>query len=83
MDHHQQGISRRTLLRRGAAGALGLYGAGALAGVGQAASAASTHESGGVTLNWLTWSDHYFPKQIQQVQKSIGIGARPQLFSDD
>jgi spermidine/putrescine-binding protein len=82
MDHHQQGISRRTLLRRGAAGALGLYGAGALAGVGQAASAASTHASG-TTLNWLTWSDHYFPKQIQQVQKSIGIGARPQLFSDD
>jgi spermidine/putrescine transport system substrate-binding protein len=83
MDHLEQGISRRTLLRRGAAGALGLYGAGALAGVGQAASAASTRAASGTTLNWLTWSDHYFPKQIQQVQKKIGIGARPQLFSDD
>ena len=36
-----------------------------------------------MTLNWLTWSDHYFPKQLQQVQKATGIGGRPQLFSDD
>ena len=82
MDQLQQPMSRRTLLRRSAAGALGVYTAGAIGAVGQAAGASSAR-AGGVTLNWLTWSDHYFPKQIQQVQKAIGVGARPQLFSDD
>ena len=81
MDELHNRMSRRSLLKRGAAGAVGLYAAGAVGAVGQAVGAAS--RTSDVTLNWLTWSDHYFPKQIQQVQKAIGIGARPQLFSDD
>jgi spermidine/putrescine-binding protein len=81
MDELYNRMSRRSLLKRGAAGAVGLYAAGAVGAVGQAAGAAS--RATGVTLNWLTWADHYFPKQIQQVQKKIGVGARPQLFSDD
>ena len=64
-------------MRRGAAGAAGLYAAGALGLAGRSAAATD------VTLNWLTWSDHFFPDQLQEVQKATGIGARPQLFSDD
>jgi len=80
MDELVARMTRRTLLRRGAAGAVGLYAAGA---VGANAFGATRVKAGGVTLNWLTWSDHYFPAQLSAVQKSAGIGARPQLFSDD
>ena len=76
MDQLEGRLSRRTLLRRGAAGAAGLYAASAI-GLARQAKASD------VTLNWLTWSDHYFPEQLEQVQKATGIGARPQLFSDD
>ncbi len=77
MDQLERALSRRRLLRRGGAGALGLYAAGAFGLAGRSAGATN------VTLNWLTWSDHFFPEQLQEVQKATGIGARPQLFSDD
>jgi spermidine/putrescine transport system substrate-binding protein len=77
MNEFVRPLSRRALLRRGAAGAVGLYAAGAVGLAGRATAADA------VTLNWLTWSDHYFPEQLQEVQKKTGIGARPQLFSDD
>jgi spermidine/putrescine-binding protein len=70
-------LSRRSLLKRGAGGALGLSMAGKFGLAGRAAAADA------VTLNWLTWSDHYFPEQLQEVQQKTGIAARPQLFSDD
>ncbi len=78
MDQLERPLSRRTLLQRGAAGAVGLYAAGAFGLAGRAAG-----DTSDVTLNWLTWSDHYFPEQLQEVQKATGIGARAQLFSDD
>ncbi len=77
MDRHDRTLSRRALLRSGGVGAAGLYAAGAFGLAGRSAGATD------VTLNWLTWSDHYFPEQLQEVQKATGIGARPQLFSDD
>src|SRR5689334_19397930 len=70
-------ITRERLLRTGAAGAVGLTAAGRLA---QRALAA---ETAGVTLNWLTWSDHYFPNQLQKVKGSTKIGGHVQLISDD
>jgi spermidine/putrescine-binding protein len=70
-------MTRDRLLRTGAAGALGLTAAGRFA---QRAVAA---ELGGVTLNWLTWSDHYFPNQLQKVKNSTKIGGHVQLISDD
>ncbi len=82
MDELVARMTRRALLRRGAVGAVGLYAAGAAGAVGNAFGATKVR-AGGVTLNWLTWSDHYFPAQLQAVKKSIGVGARPQLFSDD
>ena len=77
MDQFERRLSRRKLLQRGAAGAVGLYAAGTFGLAGRAAAADA------VTLNWLTWSDHYFPEQLQEVQQKTGIAARPQLFSDD
>ncbi len=77
MDQLERRLSRRKLLQRGAAGAVGLYAAGTFGLAGRAAAADA------VTLNWLTWSDHYFPEQLQEVQQKTGIAARPQLFSDD
>src|SRR5947207_3086293 len=77
MEHVDGPMTRERLLRMGATGALGLTAAGRLA---QRALAA---ELGGVTLNWLTWSDHYFSSQLQKVKKTIKIGGRVQLISDD
>src|SRR5438093_974484 len=77
MDQVDRPMSRELLLRRGAVGALGLVAGGGLA---QRALAA---ELGGVTLNWLTWSDHYFSTQLQKVKSSTKVGGRVQLISDD
>ena len=82
MEHREQSLTRRQLLRAGAAGAAGLYAARTL-GTADRALGATQVEVGGVTLNWLTWSDHYFSNQLSQVRKQIGVGARPQLISDD
>ena len=77
MEQVDRPLTRERLLRTGAAGALGMTAAGRFA---QRALAA---ELAGVTLNWLTWSDHYFPSQLQQVKKATAIGGRVQLISDD
>src|SRR5581483_8837883 len=73
---------RRSFLAAGAAGAAGLVAARGLATAGRAFGATQVRAAG-VTLNWLTWSDHYFSDQIQKVRKQTGIGARVQLISDD
>ena len=77
MENVERSMTRERLLRTGAAGALGLTAAGRLA---QRALAA---ETAGVTLNWLTWSDHYFPNQLQKVKGATKIGGHVQLISDD
>src|SRR5436305_1722735 len=77
MDEVDRPLTREQVLRRGAAGALGLVAGGGLA---QRALAA---ELGGVTLNWLTWSDHYFTAQLKKVKSSTQVGGRVQLISDD
>jgi spermidine/putrescine-binding protein len=82
MEHLERPMTRSGLLRAGAAGAAGLATAGTLGRAGRAFGAARA-EAGSVTLNWLTWSDHYFSNQLQAVKKSTGIGGRVQLISDD
>src|SRR5437870_11333952 len=81
MEHLERPVTRRGLLAAGA-GAAGLYTAGRLATAGRALGATQV-EVGGVTLNWLTWSDHYFSSQLQKVKNATGIGGRVQLISDD
>src|SRR5438128_7825814 len=77
MDQADRPMTRERLLRQGAAGAVGLAVGGGLAKRALAA------ELGGTTLNWLTWSDHYFPSQLQKVKKTTQIAGRVQLISDD
>jgi spermidine/putrescine transport system substrate-binding protein len=77
MDQVDRPMTRERLLRRGAAGAFGLAAGGGLV------QRAFAVELGGVTLNWLTWNDHYFTSQLQKVKKTTNIGGRVQLISDD
>jgi len=79
MEHLERPMTRGGLLRAGAVGAAGLVAAGT---AGRALGATRVDASG-TTLNWLTWSDHYFSNQLQAVKKSTGIGGRVQLISDD
>lgn len=34
-------------------------------------------------FNWLTWSDHYFPEQLEEAASKYGIKANPTLFTDN
>ena len=84
MEHLERPMTRRGMLKAGAAGAAGLYAAGTLGRAGRAFGATEVR-AGGVTLNWLTWSDHFLtkPNQLGAVKKLTGIAGHPQLFSDD
>lgn len=84
MEHLERPITRRGLLKAGAVSAAGLYAAGTLGRAGRAAGATRV-SAGGVTMNWLTWSDHFLtkPNQLGNVKKLTGVTGRPQLFSDD
>lgn len=71
-------ITRRQALATGAAG----VGALALAACGS--SSGSGSKTGPVTLNMLTWSDHYDPQhQLPAIQKQTGIKVDVTLGSDD
>lgn len=81
MDPLNSRITRKRLLQRGAAGMLSLSALGG--GLASRAAAARELELGPATLNWLTWSDHYFPQQLQKVKQQTKLTGRPQLISDD
>jgi spermidine/putrescine-binding protein len=75
MNVTESRLTRAGLLKAGATGTLGLYLAGAARGAPLRVEA--------VTLNWLTWSDHYANDQLAAVKKAIAIQGRPTLFSDN
>jgi len=35
------------------------------------------------TYNWMTWSDHYLPAQLEEAASTYGIKVTPTLFSDN
>lgn len=72
-----KGIARRDFLKLTAATGLGLAASSALVGCG-----ASAGGQGG-TFNWLTWSDHYFPEQLEEAATKFNIKTTPTLFSDN
>src|SRR5260370_28332612 len=81
MERLEGPVARRGLLRAGAVGATGLVAAGTL---GRARAFAATEiKGGGVTLNLLTWSDHYFSSQLQEIKGQTSIAGRVQPISDD
>jgi len=82
MEELDRPVSRRSFLVASAVGAAGLAATRELGAAGRAFGATQVRASG-VTLNWLTWSDHYFSSQIRKVKTQTSIGARVQLISDD
>jgi|SRR5579884_496542 len=75
-------ITRRQALRTGVAG----IGAVALAGCGSSSSGGSGSgaKTGPVTLNMLTWNDHYDPQnQLPAIKRQTGISVNVTLGSDD
>jgi spermidine/putrescine-binding protein len=81
----EQRMTRGRVLRLGAVGALGAIAAGCggsssgSSGIGSA----SGRSDNPVTLNWLTWSDHYANDQLAAVKRLTNEQGRPQLFSDN
>jgi spermidine/putrescine transport system substrate-binding protein len=81
----EERMSRGRMLRLGAVGAVGVIAAGcggsskSSSGIGSATGKSDQ----AVTLNWLTWSDHYANDQLAAVQKQTNERGRPQLFSDN
>jgi spermidine/putrescine-binding protein len=80
MQTFDKPVTRRQALRASALGAVGIY----LTGCGSSGSGSTSGGSSGpVTLNWLTWSDHYTKDQLAAVKKATQIEGRPSLFSDN
>jgi spermidine/putrescine transport system substrate-binding protein len=78
-------ITRRDALRYGAigVGALGLAACGSSSSGSSGATAASNSKSP-VTLNMLTWNDHYDPQnQLPAIKRETGITVNVTLGSDD
>src|SRR6476620_4987701 len=78
-------MSRGRVLRLGAVGAVGVIAAGC-GGSSKSSSGAGTatgRSDNAVTLNWLTWSDHYANDQLAAVKNTTNEQGRPQLFSDN
>jgi spermidine/putrescine-binding protein len=81
----EERMSRGRVLRLGAVGALGVIAAGC-GGSSKSSSGMGSptgRSENAVTLNWLTWSDHYANDQLAAVQKQTNERGRPQLFSDN
>ncbi len=78
-------MTRGRLLRLGAVGAVGVVAAGCGGSSKKAGGAASAtgRSENPVTLNWLTWSDHYANDQLAAVKRQTNEQGRPQLFSDN
>jgi len=78
-------MSRGRVLRLGALGAVGVIAAGCGgSSKGSSGAASATGKSDkAVTLNWLTWSDHYANDQLAAVKQQTNEQGRPQLFSDN
>src|SRR3954462_2974367 len=78
-------MSRGRVLRLGAVGAVGVIaaGCGGSSKSSGGAGSATGRSDEAVTLNWLTWSDHYANDQLAAVKKSTNEQGRPQLFSDN
>ncbi|MGZ4671740.1 MAG: ABC transporter substrate-binding protein [Ilumatobacteraceae bacterium] len=81
MENDTFRTTRRDLLRNAAALGVALPLGGAL--LAACGSDAKSSGGGSVTLNWLTWSDHFANDQLAAVGKKTGITGRPKLFSDN
>jgi spermidine/putrescine-binding protein len=83
MSEGETRFTRRNLVKGGAVGAAGLYLGGAGSALAARLGPSAARRQQAVTLNWLTWFDHYFPAQLQVTKKQTGIGCRTKLAPSD
>jgi len=76
MTAERRGVTRRDVLKVGAAGAAGFYLTGGSA-------LARGLRADGTTITWLTWFDHFFPQQLTVTKTKTGIACRPKLAPSD
>ena len=88
-------ISRRNFLRMTAGTGLGLSGASVLGACGaqpaapaaasatKAPAATEAPTTAGGAFNWMTWSDHYLPAQLEEMSRKFKVRANPTLFADN
>lgn len=89
-------ISRRNFLRLTVGTGLGLLGTsvlGACSAAAPQAPAAATQEPAAAatqapamvegSFNWMTWSDHFLPAQLEEMAKTYKIKTNPTLFADN
>jgi len=85
-------ISRRNFLRMTAGTGLGLLGASVLGACGAAQPAATQEPVAAASqapamvegsFNWMTWSDHFLPAQLEEMAKTYKIKTNPTLFADN
>ena len=79
-------ITRRDALRFGAmgVGAMGLAACGSSSSSSSVKNAAQVNSKSPITMNMLTWSDHYDPHgQLPAIKQDTGISVNATLGSDD
>lgn len=77
MNDWHRDVSRRRFLQLSAvAGA-----AVALGGVAAACTTGSGKKTG--TFNWMTWSDHYYDEQLDEIKKAVDIGTSIAPLADN
>ena len=79
-------MNRRRFLKTTAGVGAGLTASSALTSLSpltRKASAAEGPTFAKGNFNWLTWDDHFFPKQLVEAANDHGIKANPSLFSDN
>jgi spermidine/putrescine-binding protein len=69
-------MTRREALQAGLVGAAGMY----LVACGTTSTGGTSNP---VTLNWITWNDHYMDDQLKAVHSTYQIDARVTLQTDD
>jgi spermidine/putrescine-binding protein len=48
-----------------------------------AAAATEAPATAGGAFNWMTWSDHYLPAQLEEMSSKFKVQANPTLFADN
>jgi spermidine/putrescine-binding protein len=81
MDSWRKALSRRRFLQTSA----GVTGAAVLGGMASASRVLAQSPATGPTgtFNWLTWGDHWYQEQLDEIGQTAGILTSPELFSDN
>ena len=82
----EQKMNRRSFLGTAAGAGAGLAASSALSPLSPLAKLVGAEEGPTFaegSFNWLTWSDHYLPEQLEEAASKYNVKANPSLFSDN